>query len=439
MSERSGNAEHQLGSVEEKKAEPGLGAPGIPPGYKQTDVGVIPVEWELKPLGELASVSSGGTPSRSNPQYWGGNIPWITTSEVGFYTITHAEQFITPEGLKNSAAKLFSPGTLLIALYGQGKTRGKIGILGIEAATNQACAAICLGRGVLPEFTFHFLASQYENIRKLSNIGNQENLSGSLVRSIPILCPPLPEQRAIAEALSDVDGLLGALDRLIAKKRDLKQATMQQLLTGQTRLPGFDGEWEVTRLGDCLLSRPDYGINAAAVPFSDKLPSYIRITDISEYGRYCPDPQVSVNSENSDQYYLREGDVVFARTGASVGKSYLYSPLDGALVFAGFLIRVRPDPELLNSTLLAAYTTTKPYWNWVRLMSMRSGQPGINGNEYSQLPVFLPPDIKEQTAIAEVLSDMDAELAALEQRRNKTRALKQAMMQELLTGKTRLI
>jgi type I restriction enzyme S subunit len=116
----------------------------------------------------------------------------------------------------------------------------------------------------------------------------------------------------------------------------------------------------------------------------------------------------------------------------------LYDSRDGQLVFAGFLIRVHPNPELLVTAFLAAYATTKPYWNWVHLMSMRSGQPGINGNEYAQLPLFVPP-LPEQTAIAEVLSDMDAEQAALEQRRDKTHALKQGMMQELLTGRTRLV
>jgi len=259
-----------------------------------------------------------------------------------------------------------------------------------------------------------------------------------ILRSYHFPAPPLPEQRAIAQALSDVDALLTSLARLIAKKRDLKQAAMQQLLTGQTRLPGFKGEWVQTTLGECLSSRPNYGINAAAVPFSDKLPSYIRITDISEHGRYCPDPQVSVQATNADQYFLNEGDVVFARTGASVGKSYLYGAADGPLVFAGFLIRVRPDTELLVPSFLAAYATTAPYWSWVRLMSMRSGQPGINGNEYAQLPLSLPPH-PEQTAIAAVLTDMDAELAVLEQRQAKTRSLKQGMMQELLTGKTRLV
>jgi len=194
----------------------------------------------------------------------------------------------------------------------------------------------------------------------------------------------------------------------------------------------------VKRLGACILSRPDYGINAAAVPFSDKLPSYLRITDISDEGRYRPAPRVSVAAADVDRYFLREGDVVFARTGASVGKSYLYDLRDGKLVFAGFLIRVRPDGKALLPAYLAAYAITSPYWNWVSLMSMRSGQPGINGNEFAQLLLLLPPPL-EQAAIVSALDAMEEELRGLEQRRDKTRALKQAMMQELLTGRTRLV
>jgi type I restriction enzyme S subunit len=220
------------------------------PGYKQTEVGVIPEDWEVKRLGELASVTAGGTPSRTNPRYWNGDIPWVTTSEIDFYTINETEQFISKEGLKNSAAKLLPLGTLLMALYGQGKTRGKVGLLGIEASTNQACAAISLHRDVSREFIFHFLAIQYDAIRKLSNTGNQEDLNGLIVKSVSILLPPLPEQRAIAATLSDVDALLAKLDQLIAKKRDIKQATMQQLLTGQTRLPGFGGEWELINMAE---------------------------------------------------------------------------------------------------------------------------------------------------------------------------------------------
>ena len=133
-----------------------------------------------------------------------------------------------------------------------------------------------------------------------------------------------------------------------------------------------------------------------------------------------------------------DGDLVFARTGASVGKSYLYRRSDGPLVFAGFLIRIKPNNSKLHPAFLYALVCSRGYWDWVRLMSMRSGQPGINGNEYQEFPVALPP-LDEQTAIAEVLSDMDADLAALAAQAAKARAVKQGMMQELLTGRVRLI
>lgn len=166
----------------------------------------------------------------------------------------------------------------------------------------------------------------------------------------------------------------------------------------QTEVGVIPEDWSVRRLSDCLASPPDYGINAPAVPFSDNLPVYIRITDITQDGRFSPEKLVSVKSTRADKYYLNEGELVFARTGASVGKSYMHDPQDGRLVFAGFLIRVSPNLSRLIPAYLAAYANTGAYWNWVRLMSMRSGQPGINGNEYGQLPIPLPPTIEEQRA-----------------------------------------
>lgn len=196
-------------------------------------------------------------------------------------------------------------------------------------------------------------------------------------------------------------------------------------------------DWDVGPLGECLEARPSYGINAPAVPYSDLLPVYVRITDITEDGRLSPTQRVSVHSKMSASYYLADGDIVFARTGSSVGKSYRYNPDDGPLVYAGFLIRVTPNPEKLLPAFLAAYATTGAYWRWVRLMSMRSGQPGINGNEYAQLPVPLPP-LPEQCAIAGALSDVDALLGRLDRLITKKRDLKQAVMQQLLTGQIRL-
>jgi type I restriction enzyme, S subunit len=205
----------------------------------------------------------------------------------------------------------------------------------------------------------------------------------------------------------------------------------------QSEIGVIPEEWKLTSLGKCLAVRPSYGINAPAVPYSDKLPVYIRITDITEDGRFMPDKRVSVKSEGSGNYYLSDGDLVFARTGASVGKSYRYNPNDGPLVYAGFLIRVRPDDQKLLPAFAAAYVTTGNYWRWVRMMSMRSGQPGINGNEYCQLPIPLPP-LPEQHAIAVALSDVDGLLVGLDRVITKKRDLKQAAIQQLLTGQTRL-
>ena len=206
----------------------------------------------------------------------------------------------------------------------------------------------------------------------------------------------------------------------------------------QTEVGEIPEDWDIHKLGDCLVDRPEYGINAPAVPYSESLPVYIRITDISEDGHFSHDNIVSVRHVKADRYYLNFGDLVFARTGASVGKSYLYNRNDGKLVFAGFLIRIRPDPTKLISEYLSNYVKTGRYWSWVKVMSMRSGQPGINGNEYAQLPIPLPRKKEEQRAIATALGDVDALITALDQLIAKKRDIKQAAMQELLTGERRL-
>lgn len=243
--------------------------------------------------------------------------------------------------------------------------------------------------------------------------------------------PTLAEQTAIATALSDADALITGLEKLITKKHNIKQGAMQLLLQPK------EG-WEVKTLGECLLKNPDYGINAAAVEYNDNLPTYLRITDISENGKYLTSNKASVDHTLSSSYYLEEGDIVFARTGASVGKTYLYNTNDGMLVFAGFLIRVKANPEMLDCNYLFFLTQTNSYWDWVKANSMRSGQPGLNSNEYKSFQIPFPPK-EEQTRIATILSDMDAEVSALEQKLEKYKRIKLGMMQELLTGRTRLV
>lgn len=198
------------------------------------------------------------------------------------------------------------------------------------------------------------------------------------------------------------------------------------------RFPEFqDTEgWKEYILGDFLLEQPRYGINAPAVPFLEELPTYIRITDISENGYFLPNPKVSVNHGAINDFYLNIGDLVFARTGASVGKCYKYNEKDGKLVFAGFLIKVSPDQTRLSSDFLFQFTFTQQYWKWIDLTSTRSGQPGINCKELASMELYLP--VKdEQQKIADCLSSLDDLIEATAQKVRALEKHKKGLMQRL--------
>lgn len=185
-------------------------------------------EWNSGSLGSIFDTSSGGTPDRAQVGYWNGAIPWITTSLVGFNIITEADEFITDAGLRNSSAKLFPEQTTLIAMYGQGKTRGQVAMLGIKAATNQACAAILPRKDIDPRFVFLNLGSRYEELRSLANPGGQENLSQGLIQGLQFSYPKdKAEQQRIADCLTSLDELIAAqnqkLDALTAHKKGLMQ------------------------------------------------------------------------------------------------------------------------------------------------------------------------------------------------------------------------
>lgn len=190
-------------------------------------------------------------------------------------------------------------------------------------------------------------------------------------------------------------------------------------------------------LGQLLRRSPRYGINAAAVPLKPGVATYLRITDINESGQFAPNPKVGVVHPRVADYKMSVGDLVFARTGASVGKSYLYRPSDGELVYAGFLINIAPDPAVLLPEYLAFFVQTKPYWDWIARTSVRSGQPGVNGREYATLEVPVP-SIARQRAVASCLADIDKLIAQLRQAIVKREAILQGLRQQLLTGVLRL-
>lgn len=196
-------------------------------------------------------------------------------------------------------------------------------------------------------------------------------------------------------------------------------------------------DWNVLRLGDVCSNNGDYGLNAPAIDYSINMPTYLRITDIDENGKFCTGDMKSVDNPMTKNYYLKDGDIVFARTGATVGKTYLYNKKDGRLVYAGFLIKFSPNDKRILPYYLKVYTETKMYWNWVAVVSQRSGQPGINASEYCSFKMIVPP-IEEQKKIAEILSEWDKAIELQTKLIEKLEMRKRALMQRLLTGRVRL-
>lgn len=196
-------------------------------------------------------------------------------------------------------------------------------------------------------------------------------------------------------------------------------------------------DWEVKRLGDLCENKGDYGLNAPATDYSVNLPTYLRITDIDDNRNFIHSAKKSVDNISAKEYYLKDGDIVFARTGATVGKTYLYDVRDGQLVFAGFLIKFSPNPNKLIPYYLKAHTETKDYMNWVAITSQRSGQPGINAAEYCSLKLAIPP-IEEQERICNILQLWDTAIAKQTALIEKLTLRKRGLMQQLLTGKKRL-
>ncbi len=408
------------------------------PGYKKTEMGVIPADWDVKPLSSLAGKIMVGIASAATHAYRTKGVPMFRNQNIKAGYLDDGDLlYIDPEYEKTYRNKRLQGGDLLTARTGY---PGTTCVVPSRYESAQSFTTL-ITRPNTAEIDSTFLCGYInsEAGQKFFDQGQiggaQKNVNAGTLRKMPVPIPPSPEQRAIAEALSDVDGLLGGLDRLIAKKRDLKQAAMQQLLTAQTRLPGFHGKWEVKRLGDVALLKNGYAFKSDTYTSLGSF-KIITIANVQD-GYMTADACNTIASEPSDlqpHQRLRRGDILISMTG-NVGR----------------VCRVDEDRCLLNQrvgklvpvgvvdALLFLLLGQPSFISAMTGVAKGGAQPNLSAPDITEHTFNIPRDATEQTAIAEVLSDMDAELAALESRRDKARALKQGMMQELLTGRTRLL
>jgi type I restriction enzyme S subunit len=409
----------------------------VPVGYKQTEVGVIPEDWDCRSLGDLCSLKSGlGITSKNiddNSEYrcYGGNGLRGYTKQFtheGEYALI-GRQGALCGNIQHVTGKFFASEHALVATPNKG--------------VNSKWLAIYLER---------------MNLNQYSESSAQPGLSAEKLRILNLIAPTSHEQTAIANALSDVDALISELEKLIAKKQAIKTATMQQLLTGRTRLPQFalreDGtlkgtkqselgqipeDWVVGYVGDvCDL------LTGFPFPSSKYSDSGIRLlrgsnvkrnsTDWSEeITQYWPELTSSIA-----QYELKIGDIVISMDGSLVGRSF--TQLRESDLPAVLLQRVaRLRSEVVSQSYLKEWVCSKFFTEHCDSVKTVTAIPHISLQDIRSFKLLLPPSKEEQAAIATILADMDRDIQALEQRLGKTRQIKQGMMQELLTGKTRLI
>ena len=418
---------------------------GLQAGYKQTEVGVIPEDWVELSVGDVIEFQGGSQPEK---------CLFSAAPRPSFVRLIQIRDY------KSDKFEVFAPIALLRRFCDENDIMiGRYGppvfqiLRGLSGAYNVALIKAIPRPNIDREFAFYFLKqdSLFEFIDKLSRRSSgQTGVDLSELRQYPLPLPPLAEQRAIAAALSDVDALLAKLDQFIAKKHDLKQATMQQLLTGQTRLPGFSGEWEVNRLGE--LFGFSGGHTASRDQLSDSGYCYLHYGDIHLSKKTYIDvdaefqaiPKLVVGlSDVSTVSLLKDGDVVFvdaSEDDEGTSKHIVVVNHGDRPYISGLHTIVAKSKGNRMDNLFKRYCfQTRNIKEQFRFFAVGTKVSGISKTSVAKVELHFPPSLKEQTAIATILSDMDAELAALEARRDKTRALKQGMMQELLTGRIRLV
>ena len=389
------------------------------PGYKKTEVGVIPEEWEVRKLKDVASFRTGPFGSALHKSdYTDDGVPIINPMHiVDGQLVPTRTMTVTENAAKNLADFRLKPGDVII---------GRRGDMGRCAVVQGSQIGWLCGTGSLiirsvgsdPNFLQRVLSSAkvVSAIEDTSVGSTMINLNQSTLGGLSIQFPPLPEQGVIAAALSDVDALLAKLDQLIAKKRDIKQATMQQLLTGKKRLSGFSGVWEVKRLGEIAQLYQPVTISQADL----KDDGYIVYGANGIIGRY-------------DKYNHETWQTIITCRGSTCGT---VSKTVEKVWITGNAMVINCDANKDIDKLFLFHLLSGQDFS---VCITGSGQPQIVRSPLFEYSLKLPPTLDEQTAIATVLSDMDAEIAALEARRDKTRDLKQGMMQELLTGRIRLV
>jgi type I restriction enzyme S subunit len=399
--------------------------------YKKTDLGIIPWDWEVMSLSELAHIIGGGTPSTFVSIYWNGDVNWFTPTEIGYSKyITESVRKITKEGLANCSARVLPKGTILLT------TRAGIGdlaILTIEASTNQGFQNLIAKEGYSNEFLYYLLAIKKNELIQNASGSTFLEISPNKVKSIKVAVPTLPEQISIAKALSDADEMIAGLQKLIAKKKLIKQGAMQELLKPKKG-------WEVKKLNDVCWFQEGPGLRNWQ--FTKSGMKVINVTNLENGVLNLERTTRHISLDEFHKMYehfeINEHDILVASSGNSYGKVAVVRKQDLPLVMNTSVIRFKPLKNL-DYKFLLIFLKSQQFKKQIDLLITGGAQPNFGPVHLNKTLINLPIQITEQNRIATILSDMEIEINSIESKLEKCRKVKQGMMQNLLTGKIRLV
>ena len=396
----------------------------------------IPDKWKWVLLGNIGAWKSGATPSRSHPAYYkNGTINWLKTGDLNDGIVTETDEKITTAAVSESRLKINPPGSVLIAMYGA--TIGKVGILGIPSTTNQACCACVPEDFVDNKYLFYFLLSQRKRFVSMGAGGAQPNISKNKIINFPFPLPAIEEQRRIVAKLEELLPLIDEYgrdqERLEKINKDfpfqMEKSLLQEAISGKL-VPQRDDEPEVGQLGEApdeapfeipkkwkwvtlnsLSKRIHYGYTAAATT-TGKV-HLLRITDVKDGTVDWNDvPYCNISREDAEKYKLFLGDILIARTGGTIGKSFLVNSPVPDSVFASYLIRAIPDLSVVLPKYLMFFLRSSTYWDQLATSSRGTGQPNVNATSLGLLKIPLPP-LAEQKRIVAKLDKLMLEIQKL--------------------------
>lgn len=398
-------------------------------------------KWSYRSISDISTVVSGGTPSRNKQAYWAnGTIPWVKTGQLSKQKITidDIDEFITEEALSNSSAKIVPAGTILIAMYGQGKTRGTSAVLQDEAAINQACAALLLNTQVDGNYVFQQLLYNYDNLRKISNSGSQDNLSIDLIKSYKIPFPPgedsVFEQRRIAEFLGTWDEAIEKLERLIEAKKKRLSWIRANILTGKVRLKNHYANWKLQHLASILDEHKEkssgqelvhsVSVHKGVVNQIEHLGRNFAAKDTSNYNLAKPGDIIYTKSPTGDFPY---GIIKLNQNDYNV----IVSPLYGVFT---------PKWPELGIWLDCYFEASQNAINYLHPIIQKGAKNTINITNKTFLSnvLLLPTEQNEVQEICQIISNIKAELVLLTQELDAFQKQKRGLMQKLLTGTWRV-